>query len=157
MKVFKSVPLFIACLMSFQFILASPASAKWVHAFVVWDHYSYVISDEYVDQVDKEIGQVTKYSDQEGTYSGNFSNEYKKGTKYFAIHGISTDKAIAVQEPDGKYRKAVRDHKYNTNKAANVMEQIAANQWINFVVLAAGAAVVFYSFKSLKGKFNREE
>lgn len=51
---------------------------------------------------------MTKYSNIEGTYSGNFSNTYKKGTKYFSIKEISTDIAIVVQE-GGQYRKAIKE------------------------------------------------
>jgi hypothetical protein len=80
--------------------------------FVVWDGYIYKISDEYVENVSEEIGEVTKYSDIEGTYSGNFSNTYEKGTKYYSIKGIGTEKAIAIEEKGGKYRKAIRDGKY---------------------------------------------
>ena len=36
---------------------------------------------------------------------------YKKGTNYYAIVGIKTDEAIAVEE-NGEYRKAYRDGKY---------------------------------------------
>lgn len=86
--------------------------AKWAYSFVVWDGYTYVISDEYVIEVDKEIGHVTQYSDIEGTYSGNFSNSYKEGTKYYSIKDVSTDEAIAIQEGDNKYKKAVRDGEY---------------------------------------------
>ncbi|MDN4074886.1 hypothetical protein [Fictibacillus terranigra] len=157
MKVLKNVSVMLAGLFVFQMLLSSAAFAKWAYPFVVWDHYTYSISDEYVDQADKEIGHVTHYSDQEGTYSGNFSNEYKKGTKYFSIHGISTDKAIAVQEPEGKYRKAIREHKYNTNKAANVMEQADTNPWMSVLVLAGAAAVLLVSYQSLKSRFNREK
>ena len=46
--------------------------------------FYYVVSNEIVEEVDKEIGHVTKYSDREGTYSGNFSNRYKKGA-YFRL------------------------------------------------------------------------
>lgn len=88
------------------------SSADWASSFVVWDDYIYQISDEYVAEVDEEIGKVTKYSDDEGTYSGNFSNEYEKGTKLYSIKGISTDEAIAIEEADGKYRKAIRDGEY---------------------------------------------
>jgi len=90
---------------------AGKSSADWAFGFVVWDGYIYQLSDDYIDKVSEEIGEVTKYSDMEGTYSGNFSNEYQKGTKYFAITGISTEEAIAIKE-DGKYRKAIRDGKY---------------------------------------------
>jgi hypothetical protein len=88
------------------------SSASLAFSFVVWNGYIYKLSDEYVEEVTEEIGEVTKYSDIEGTYSGNFSNEYEKGTKYFSVKGISTDEAIAIQEQDGKYRKAIRYGKY---------------------------------------------
>ena len=87
------------------------SSADWAFQFVVWDSYIYQLSDEYVENIDEKIGEVTKYSDMEGTYSGNFSNTYEKGTKYYAIQGISTEEAIAIEEK-GKYRKAIRDGKY---------------------------------------------
>ncbi|QKY70675.1 hypothetical protein [Lentibacillus sp. CBA3610] len=88
------------------------SSANWAYRFVVWNGDMYRLSDEYVDEVSKEIGKVTKYSDIEGTYSGNFSNEYEKGTKYFSIKDVSTDEAIAIQEKNGKYRKALNEGKY---------------------------------------------
>jgi hypothetical protein len=92
-------------------VVINNSSADWAFEFVVWDGYIYQLNDEYVDDVDEEIGEVTKYSDMEGTYSGNFSNVYEKGTKYYAMQGISTEEAIAIEE-DGKYRKAIRDGKY---------------------------------------------
>ncbi|WP_391122629.1 hypothetical protein [Psychrobacillus sp. L3] len=87
------------------------SSAEWAFEFVVWNGYIYQLSDKYVDDVDEEIGEVTKYSDMEGTYFGNFSNVYEKGTKYYAMKGIRTEEAIAIEE-EGKYRKAIRDGKY---------------------------------------------
>lgn len=86
--------------------------AEWAYSFVVWDGYTYVVSDEYVTEVDKVIGNVTVYSSIEGTYSGNFSNAYKEGTKYFSIKGIDTNEAIAIQESDGKSKRANRKGKY---------------------------------------------
>ena len=94
--------------------ISNNASADWAFSFVVWNDYLYQIDDEYVMEVEEEIGEVTVYSDMEGTYDGNFSNEYVEGTKYYSIQGISTEEAIAVQE-DGKYRKAVRNGKYEWN------------------------------------------
>lgn len=88
------------------------STADWAFDFVVWDGFIYQLGDEYVDDISEEIGVVTKFSDMEGTYSGNFSNMYEKGTKYYAITGISTEEAIAVEEKDGKYRKAIRNGKY---------------------------------------------
>ena len=72
----------------------------------------YETTDEYVDEINEEVGHVTKYSDREGTYSGNFSNKYKKGTNFYSIKGISTDEAIAVKEDDESYRKLIRTSKY---------------------------------------------
>ncbi|MFJ8513418.1 hypothetical protein [Lysinibacillus xylanilyticus] len=92
-------------------IAGCSSSADWNSSFVVWDGYIYEISEAYVIDINEEIGQVTKHSDKEGTYSGNFSNKYKKGTKYYSIEGTNTDEAIAIEE-DGKYRKAIRDGKY---------------------------------------------
>ncbi|WP_409303926.1 hypothetical protein [Peribacillus sp. SCS-155] len=88
------------------------SSADWAFSFVVWDGYIYKISDGYVVEISNEIGQVTKYSDMEGTYSENFSNKYVEGTKYYSIKGINPEAAIAVEEQDGKYRKALRQGKY---------------------------------------------
>jgi hypothetical protein len=91
---------------------SNKSSGDWISSFVVWDGYIYQLDDEYVDDISDQIGEVTKYSDMEGSYSGNFSNVYDKGTKYYAIKGISTDEAIAIKEKDGRYRKAIRDGKY---------------------------------------------
>ena len=77
--------------------------------------------------VDKEIGKVTKYSDEEGTYSGNFSNTYKKGTKYFRISGINIDEAIAIEE-DGQYRKAYQVGKYGKKYNINNLEMTKIKQ-----------------------------
>ena len=96
----------------FSFLFSTTSSAEWAYSFVVWDNYIYVTSDEVVDQIDKEIGEVTLYTTNEGTYSGNFSNWYTKGTKYFSIKDVSTDVAIAIQDPDGQYYKANREGKY---------------------------------------------
>jgi hypothetical protein len=86
--------------------------AEWAYSFVVWDGYTYVMSDEYVTEVGNVIGNVTLYSSIEGTYSGNFSNAYKEGTKYYSIKDIDTNEAIAIQENDGKYKRANRKGEY---------------------------------------------
>lgn len=86
-------------------------SDEWAFAFAALDGYIYQISDEYVEDVNKELGEVTAYLNVEGKYAGNFSNVYKKGTKYYAINGISIKEAIAIEEANGTYRKAVRDSK----------------------------------------------
>ena len=101
-------------LSAFVVILLFPCKAmatSWAYPFVVWDDYIYVMSDEYVEHVTKEIGEVTKYSDME-QFAGNFSNVYPKGTKYFAIEGVNTDIAIAIDIGEGHYMKAFREGEY---------------------------------------------
>lgn len=108
MKVKHLIPFAIV----FSLVLPITSFAtSWAYSFVVWDGYIYVVSNEYVTDVDSEIGQVTKYSDME-QYSGNFSNVYEKGTKYYSIEATSTDEAIAIQEDDGEYKKAIREAEY---------------------------------------------
>ncbi|MFE1245136.1 hypothetical protein ACFW35_13470 [Fictibacillus sp. NPDC058756] len=93
-------------------ILPTKSSAtSWAYPFVVWDGYIYLVNDEYVTEVDKEIGKVTRYSDMY-PQSGNFSNVYEKGTKYYSIKDVSSDEAIAVEDGSGKYKKAVREKEY---------------------------------------------
>ncbi|NBI27954.1 hypothetical protein ERL59_03135 [Chengkuizengella sp. YPA3-1-1] len=71
----------------------------------------YEVIDENVSQLNRQIGHVTRYSDME-SLSGNFSNAYPKGTKYYSIQGISTDEAIAVQVKDEIFKKAIRGGEY---------------------------------------------
>ncbi|MDF2557998.1 MAG: hypothetical protein K0R71_1826 [Bacillales bacterium] len=86
-------------------------ATKWAYPYVVWNDYTYIVSEENVSEIDSKIGKVTYYSDMEA-HSGNFSNEYKKGTKYYSIKGISTDVAIAIEESDGRYVRANRKGKH---------------------------------------------
>ncbi|MCK1997294.1 hypothetical protein MPH47_08675 [Psychrobacillus psychrodurans] len=125
--------------------------ADWSFAFVVWEGSVYVITDERVNEVDKEIGQVTKYSDKEGTYSGNFSNSYQKGTKYFSIQGITTDKAIAIQEEVGTYIKATRDGEYAANKfgTRNISTPVFIGS-ILLVILLAIVGINYYGNKRME-------
>jgi hypothetical protein len=95
--------------------LPSKSIADWASSFVVFDDYIYEVSGEYVSDIDKEIGKVTKYSDMEGTYYGNFSNTFKKGTKYYSIKGVRTETAIAVGD-NGKFVKAIRKGEYAGQK-----------------------------------------
>lgn len=86
-------------------------ATSWVFPFVVWNDSIYVISNESVTDVGKSIGKVTSYSDME-QFGGNFSNIYEKGTKYYAINGISTDVAIAVEEYAGNFLRADYESPY---------------------------------------------
>jgi len=110
---YLAISLLFSVLISFGF-LSSTLATSWVYPFVVWNDTIYVISDEYVITVDEVIGHVTKYSDME-QYGGNFSNIYNKGTKYYSITGVSTDKAIAIEEANERYKKALSEGEYAYN------------------------------------------
>jgi len=73
------------------------SSASWAYEFVIYKGDIYRITTDIVTNVGKNIGAVTKYSNIEGTYSGNFSNKYPVGTKYFDIPGVNMNKSIAIQ------------------------------------------------------------
>ncbi|CAM4480908.1 hypothetical protein PATA110616_21085 [Paenibacillus tarimensis] len=83
----------LALLLSFMFIGTSACLADWAYNFVVYDGNSYQVTDDVMDEADiaKRVGEVTRYSDEEGTYSGNFSNAFPVGTQYYAIQGIAAD------------------------------------------------------------------
>jgi hypothetical protein len=124
-----------------------PVATSWVYSFVVWDGYIYVISDEYVTEIDKKIGHVTKYSDM-AQYSGNFSNTYERGTKYYSIKNMSTDEAIAIQEGDGKYRKAVREGEYTFKEEFPFKgETFDFSNWVISVLLLLLIIMIVISFK----------
>ena len=91
-------------------------ATSWAYPFVVWDDHIYVVSEETVLDVEKKIGKVTKYSDMY-SYSGNFSNVFPRGTKYYSIKGIDTAIAIAIQTSDGHYIKAYRQGEYTYRKS----------------------------------------
>ena len=86
------------------------SSASWVTEFVTWGNESYVVTEEEVneEEIGAEIGEVTFYSQQEiSDTSGNFSNKYKEGTKYYEITDINKKEAIAIEVKEGKFLKAV--------------------------------------------------
>ncbi|MBB3111877.1 hypothetical protein FHS18_003945 [Paenibacillus phyllosphaerae] len=90
------------------------AHADWAHRFVVNEGKKYIVTDEPVAAglVGDQVGKVTKYSDREGTYSGNFSNHFPKGTSYYAIRDLGQKEAIAVKAADGTFVKATYDGYY---------------------------------------------
>jgi hypothetical protein len=117
------------------------SATSWANEFVVWKGYAYVISDEYVTEIGRKIGQVTKYSDME-SYTGNFSNKYRKGTNYYSIKGIRTDEAIAVQHNDDKYKKAIRNGKFEGEKTDN------SGSVITLIVISLFAILGIYLVKN---------
>ncbi len=90
------------------------AYAKWHNYFVVYNKNLYVITERKVNPelIGSKIGKVTKYSSREGTYSGNFSNKYPKGTKYYKIIGVDVNESIAVKEKDGTFTEAKYEGEY---------------------------------------------
>lgn len=105
----------------FLLIILATTSAQalsWAYPFVVWSGNVYEVTTEEVKNsvISKRIGEVkTKPNDTTGNYYGNASNEYPKGTQYFAISDISTDTAIAVRVKKEKYVKAVFVHKASSH------------------------------------------
>ncbi|WP_341980644.1 hypothetical protein [Rossellomorea oryzaecorticis] len=135
----KWFPMILIAILHIMFFATTSSATSWAYPFVVWDGYRFEVLDEYVEEIDSEIGEVTSYSDME-TLSGNFSNEYIEGTKYYSIKGISTDEAIAVKT-GSQYKKAVRIGEYKTG--IRVKEK---NNLFTFVVISAAAAsiLIFY-------------
>lgn len=88
------------------------ASKSWPFPFVVYNGGIYAEGDIEVVEAGKEIGEVTSYTDREGTYSGNFSNVYPVGTKYYEIPGTEPSEAIAVERGEGVYIRADYRGKY---------------------------------------------
>lgn len=57
------------------------------------------------------IGQVKRSANvRTGNYSGDASNTYPKGTKYYALNGIAPESAIAVKVKDSQWVKAIYLH-----------------------------------------------
>jgi len=92
--------------------------ADWAYPFVVNDGKTYIITDTRVEpsQIDSKIGQVTSYSDREGTYSGNFSNYFSKGTEYYSIKGIDINEAIAVRTSEEIFIQSNYQGEYGGSK-----------------------------------------
>ncbi|EGG31548.1 hypothetical protein [Paenibacillus sp. HGF5] len=79
------------------------ALASYAYSFVVNDGKIYIMSENPVEAsaLGDVVGKVTYHTDREGTYGGNFSNVYPKGTKYYAVQGIAPETAIAVETQAG--------------------------------------------------------
>lgn len=88
--------------------------ADWASRFVVNDGKSYTVSNITVDnaQIGAKLGKVTSYSDKEGTYSGNFSNYYAKGTEYYTIKDLAHNEAIAIKVSDDSFIMATYSGEY---------------------------------------------
>ncbi|WP_445480675.1 hypothetical protein ACULLL_11225 [Lysinibacillus irui] len=134
------------CLLIMILVPANAVATSWVYPFVVWNGYMYEVTDEKVTTIENEIGAVTKYSDMK-QYGGNFSNAYPKGTKYFAIKGMDTEVAIAVEVDNGNYLKAIRDGEYTYPSQLNV-----ANNLFKALVVTGLLLILFLLFNALRKK-----
>ncbi|MEC0368645.1 hypothetical protein [Paenibacillus chibensis] len=124
-------------------LMNGAASASWAYPFVVYDGSIYAVTTDTLsrDLIGKPIGKVTRYSDQEGTYRGNFSNQYPKGTVYYEITGIGTERQIAVQADEKTYVRAVYQGPYaGGEEKSHAWWMYAAGA----VVLAFAAVFVYY-------------
>ncbi|QGM32242.1 hypothetical protein GI482_18615 [Bacillus sp. N3536] len=140
---------FASCLVIL--FIASPIKtmADWAYPYVVWDGYVYVLQDEEVNEIGKEIGHVTKYSDLEGSYSGNFSNAYPRGTKYYEVKEVSSKEAIAVEVSSGTYRVAERGGPYGGNRYA-FWDPDSPFFIIGILFVAVFTVVVYFSVRERK-------
>ncbi|MGG1659342.1 hypothetical protein [Brevibacillus sp. NRS-1366] len=122
--------------------------ANWAYMFVVNDGKIYIVSDSQVDlkQIGSKVGEVTKYSDQESTYSGNFSNRYPKGTEYYEIIGNDLHEAIAVKENEGQFIKANFQGEYAGSKY----------DWRGFLPYIVGVLFLFVFIYLIKQRLKKE-
>ncbi|NIK75516.1 hypothetical protein FHS15_000616 [Paenibacillus castaneae] len=122
-------------------LFASTANASWAYMFVVNDGHIYTVSETQVDPklIGSKIGKVTKYSDREGTYSGNFSNRYPKGTKYYEIKGIDIKEAIAIKEKEDRFIKAFYQGEYGGSRYG----------WQDFLPYISWALLLFFVIRFL--------
>lgn len=122
---------------------SSAAVASWAYSFVVNDGKIFVVSEDRVDQstLGDVVGKVTYHTDREGTYGGNFSNIYQKGTKYFAIQGITPESAIAVETQEG-YVMARYEGEYGGSRVPwEIIKDWIAAGFILLIVVWVAAVV----------------
>ncbi|ANE49106.1 hypothetical protein SY83_21545 [Paenibacillus swuensis] len=111
------------------------ALADWAYKSVANDGYLYEVTDVKVEEarIGKKIGYVTKYSDREGSYSGNFSNAYAVGTGYYAIIGMGRKQAISVKVDEETYLMA--EYRYS-NKTQDW------TYYVPYLIGATGVAAI---------------
>ncbi|MBA2173725.1 hypothetical protein H0266_02320 [Halobacillus locisalis] len=101
--------------------------------FVVWEGKVYDVTYEKLreSQIGDQIGEVrTKPNDRSGSFYGDASNVYPKGTPYYTITSTSTESAIAVREGEGVWVKAHYSH-----QAPFHVMNIITNLWFILVMV----------------------
>lgn len=141
MEWYMKIPLITLLLLV---MCSSPAAvASWAYSFVVNDGKIYVVSEDRVDQstLGDVVGKVTYHTDREGTYGGNFSNIYPKGTKYYAIQGMTPESAIAVETQEG-YVMARYEGEYGGSRVPwEIIKDWIAAGFILLIVVCVAAVV----------------
>lgn len=102
-------------LLASSLFLGNSAHADWAYKFVVNDGNIYIPADDQEvepAQIGSKIGKVTRYSDHEATYSGNFSNSYPKGTGYYKINDVDVKEAIAIKTNSDTFIRANYEGRY---------------------------------------------
>ena len=135
-------------LFTLLFVLTFSSNAlalTWAYPFVVWEGKVYEVMQEDVlpeSDIGEAIGHVeTAADDMTGDYYGNASNYYEKGTAYYALKGISSDEAIAVETGEGGYVKAEYIHR----SAFHFMNILTAFWfWASLAALTVFAASYIY-------------
>ncbi|WP_372633487.1 hypothetical protein [Cohnella sp.] len=91
-------------------IRPAAASADWTYPFVVYSGSLYVVTDTVVEpeKIGDILGMVTRYSDREGTYSGNFSNAFPMGTRCYASRYDETITSRAKRGRTDEDRRRIR-------------------------------------------------
>lgn len=105
----RGIAVFAAALLVTLATSSGLVYADWASRFVVYKGGNYTVTSDIVEPaaIGERIGQVTRYSDREGTYRGHFSNSLPKGTLYYSIQQEDTGERIAVRTPEGVYLAAV--------------------------------------------------
>ena len=136
------------------FIISTSVQAlSWAYPFVVWKSKVYEVKQEEIvaaSDIGKVIGKVkTKPDGMTGSYYGNASNHYPRGTKYYEIKGTSTSAEIAVKE-DKHWVKAVYIH-----KAPFHILNIFSNKFFLFAVVMIALIVSGVVFRMKKSENHR--
>ncbi|QQZ09309.1 hypothetical protein [Heyndrickxia vini] len=91
------------------------SNKDWKYAFVVWEGYNYIISDEKVREsdIEKKVGEIQTYLDNETNVNKNktFSNKFKRGTLLYSIKEVDQHDSLAVKTDNG-YVKINSNGKY---------------------------------------------
>ncbi|MFD0620537.1 hypothetical protein ACFQZR_24030 [Paenibacillus sp. GCM10027629] len=75
---------------------------------VKWNDRVYHETTEEVTDIGEEIGEIeTQSTDEMLETPNNHATSYPPGTKLFAIQGVDTSEAIAIQASESMYYKAV--------------------------------------------------